>query len=223
MTRSVVLLSAIALAACESSTAPRARYSIAVLSPAFGVAAGSSMQLGVDARDTAWMPVAIDTLVWSVAPTALASISPAGVLTGIAVGQVTVTARALGVVDTRTFWIKANEPLFQGVFSRIGNLCQLGDFSNIETIKNGRVEFMTDTLAFVTATSVEGTDSTTFTYDQMYYELTPRTGPDSITFTASPYGVGSLFAMDSIIVPKTIFSCLIADGNAKLTFVSTAP
>jgi hypothetical protein len=94
--RRIVLVLAVGIvaASCDSPTATLAVDSVAVAAPASTIVVGESMQLAAVARSAAGDPLSDRPIEWSSSDDATAAVSTAGLVTAVAPGLVTITARS---------------------------------------------------------------------------------------------------------------------------------
>lgn len=79
--------------------------SVTVSAPRSNVAVGSSLQLTAVALDGNGLPVVGATYSWSSSNTAVATVSSAGLVTGVALGSATITAMSGTIAGTKTITV----------------------------------------------------------------------------------------------------------------------
>jgi plastocyanin len=84
------------LSACGDGTAPNGVRLVTVTAPATSIRVGDSVRLTATAEDQSGA-VVNGTAEWTTSDARIASVTSAGLVTGIAAGEVTITARVSGV------------------------------------------------------------------------------------------------------------------------------
>lgn len=84
---------------------PVAVAQVAVSAPAPTVVVGQTLQLTATAQDAAGNPLEARAFAWSTADAAIASVSPSGLVTGVAAGPVEIRATSEGVTGSMTITV----------------------------------------------------------------------------------------------------------------------
>ncbi|MEO7967049.1 MAG: Ig-like domain-containing protein, partial [Gemmatimonadaceae bacterium] len=104
MLRTWIVFGMLALAACGGSTEPKTQETkgaIIVSAVTSNMVAGTTQQLHAAVTDSAGKATRTATVSWSAAPASVATISPTGLLTAVAVGTAKVTAKS-GTLTSET-------------------------------------------------------------------------------------------------------------------------
>jgi hypothetical protein len=101
---SAVVLLAAALAACggDEPTGPAAVATVTITAATAEVGIGKTLQLTATAKSAGDVPISGATFTWSSSNVAIATVSEAGLVTGVSSGGVTITATASGKTGTYT-------------------------------------------------------------------------------------------------------------------------
>ena len=100
----VVLLAAGGIA-CGSSSTPPAVKTVVITATALEVPVGGTQQMVANAFDSSGILIPGTTAVWTSSDPAIATVSPFGVLSGVAFGGTTVTATVNGVAGSQPFTV----------------------------------------------------------------------------------------------------------------------
>ena len=105
-----LLLAAAALGCNSQSTAaPPTIGSIRVTGTATSVVVGNNIQMQAVARDPDGVPLAGVTFTWASDNNAIATVGSTGIVTGVSVGTVNITAAASGVQGTLRIAVQSNQ------------------------------------------------------------------------------------------------------------------
>ena len=206
-------LGTLGLGACGSSTdAPVPTYLI-LRAPMTGVPVGGTMQLQLELLDELSRPLPYDSALWYTIPEGRASISPDGLMTGLAAGRVEVVATVRGIRVTDTLYVKPDAPLYHGVFAHSGHVCSGSGFGGEYDITDGQIEFLSESLLAVSEsdatptvrpyTRTAGTPSDHIVIDIEYTVIHPE---------------GSLFGTDSLQVETALWFCDFIGNRASFYF-----
>ncbi|HUQ98636.1 MAG TPA: Ig-like domain-containing protein [Gemmatimonadaceae bacterium] len=109
--RCALLFGALALAGCnsESTTTPPQIGSIRVTGNATSVVIGSDIQLQAVARDPDGVPLTGVTFTWASENNAIATVGSTGLVHGVSIGTVNITAEAGGVQGILRVAVQSNQ------------------------------------------------------------------------------------------------------------------
>lgn len=110
------LIAILALGACDLGTGPDAAASVTLSRDTATVVAGAELQLQAIPLDASGSPLARAPVAWSSSDPGVATVSGAGVVTGVAPGRATVTASSGAGTGTATITVKAAPPAYDVTF-----------------------------------------------------------------------------------------------------------
>lgn len=100
--RALVIASLLAACTADTSGPPKTVASVAVTPPSSPLPVGTTLQLSATPKDDQGNPLSGRTITWSSSDSAVATVSPSGVASGLALGAATLTAKVDGVAGSAT-------------------------------------------------------------------------------------------------------------------------